>query len=166
MTTSKLRGNLLSFLPAAIWYTVIFQFSAQTGHRSSALSDGLAYRLMARFWPAFFLQAEAEGAAILETVTFFLRKGAHMAVYFILAGLLLWALRRWPGTWRRAAVVLLLCGALAGLAELPQTFVPGRNGQFRDVLIDLTGSVLLLLPWQKINRCPNQKKNRKSPFAL
>jgi len=128
-----------------MWYAVIFCFSAQTGQSSGALSDRLAYRLLQLVWPDFFLQTEAQCAAILSTITFCLRKAAHMTVYFILAALLLWAVRRWPSPRRLSAWVILLCAVLAGLDEFHQTFVPGRCGQFRDVLIDLAGVGCFLL---------------------
>lgn len=139
--------KLLRFVPAAVWYAVIFGFSAQTGQSSGALSDGMAHGLLERFWPAFFLRAEEEGAALFELLTVCLRKSAHMAVYFVLAGLLLWALRDAAGPGRRGAWTALLCAVLAGLDEFHQTFVPGRSGQVRDVLIDLAGAGCLLLLW-------------------
>lgn len=160
MTLHKFRDTLCPFLPAAVWYAVIFRFSAQTGNSSSALSDGLLNRLLEQFWPAFFLRSEAERTAIAEFLIFLLRKGAHMGVYFVLAGLLLWAVRRWPSPRRRVLTVLPLCAALAGLDEFHQTFVPGRNGQFRDVLIDLSGAVLLLLLWAVLRRLRARRKNR------
>ena len=152
MTVRKLWGRLSPFLPAAAWYAVIFRFSAQTGTSSSALSDGLLHRLLERFWPAFFLQSEAERAAMADFLTFLLRKGAHMGIYFILAALLLWAVRRQPSPRRRVLTVLPLCALLAGLDELHQTFVPGREGRLRDVLIDLAGAALFLLLWAAARR--------------
>lgn len=38
-----------------------------------------------------------------------------------------------------------LCAALAALDEYHQTMVPGRSGQVRDVLIDLSGAALALV---------------------
>jgi len=145
MQLMKLWRRGYPYLPAGIWYILIFSFSAQTGPNSSALSDRLAYWLLELVWPDFFLQTEAECAAILNTITFCLRKAAHMALYFILAALLLWAVRKWPDPQRLAAYVVLLCAVLASLDEFHQTFVPGRSGQFRDVLIDLAGVGFFLL---------------------
>ena len=134
------------YLPAGLWYGVIFLFSAQTGSSSGALSDRLAYRILRCIWPAFFHLEEAERTEILSVLTFCLRKSAHMAAYFLLAGLLMLAVRR-GRPWRRARAVLLLCAVLAGLDEFHQTFVSGRSGQLRDVFIDLAGAGCFLLLW-------------------
>lgn len=141
------RDKALSFLPAAVWYAVIFAFSAQSGEESGRLSSavvkgsiGLLGELGELFetdWDAFLL------------LTFLVRKAAHMSIYFILAALLfygLWraGLRPRPGM----AAAVGLCALLAGLDEFHQTFVPGRDGKLSDVLIDLSGGVCFLLFWQ------------------
>ncbi len=138
-----------------MWYTIIFCFSAQTGRNSGALSDSLAERLLRFVWPGFFLKTEAERAVIWSTVTFCLRKAAHMAAYFILTALLLWAVRKWPSPRRPVLWVVPACAVLAALDEFHQTFVPGRSGQLRDVLIDLTGAgcfLLLRALWRRLKR--------------
>lgn len=146
-------GKVYPFLPAGVWYAVIFWFSAQTGHSSGAMSDRLAGWLL-RWWrPSFFLQSAEKQAAVFETVTFCIRKGAHMGVYFILSGLLLAAVWRLVVSARgRAAAVFILCALLAGLDEFHQTFVSGRSGQLRDVLIDLAGCACFLLLWGAVSR--------------
>ena len=141
-------GKVYPFLPAGVWYAVIFWFSAQTGHSSGAMSDRLAGWLLGWWRPSFFLQSAEKQAAVFETVTFCIRKGAHMGVYFILSGLLLAAVWRLVVSARgRAAAVFILCALLAGLDEVHQTFVSGRSGQLRDVLIDLAGCACFLLLW-------------------
>ncbi len=140
------KAKILSFLPAAAWYAVIFAFSAQTGEESGRLSGAVARRSIGLLgelgeifetdWDAFLL------------LTFFVRKAAHMSIYFILAALLFYALwrsglRPRPGM----AAAVGLCALLAGLDEFHQTFVPGRDGKLSDVLIDLSGGVCFLLFW-------------------
>lgn len=145
-------GKVYPFLPAGVWYAVIFWFSAQTGHSSGAMSDRLAGWLLEWWRPSFFLQSAEERAAVFETVTFCIRKGAHMGVYFILSGLLLAAVwRLMVSARRRAAAVFILCALLAGLDEFHQTFVSGRSGQLRDVLIDLAGCACFLLLWGAVS---------------
>ena len=141
------RAKALSFLPAAVWYAVIFAFSAQTGEESGRLSSAVAHRgagllgeLGAIFetdWDAFLL------------LTFFLRKAAHMGIYFILTALLLYGLWRAGASPRlRSAFAAGLCAALAALDEFHQTFVPGRDGKLSDALIDLSGGICFLLLWR------------------
>lgn len=164
MSSPLFRRKILPFLPVALWYAVIFGFSAQNGESSGALSDSLAYRLLEQANPSFFQLGAMEQMSIMDLLTFCLRKAAHMGAYFILAGLLLWALRAWldsPG--RRAGAALLLTGLLAGLDEFHQTFVPGRSGQVRDVLIDLTGAGLMLLLWALGRRLLARRRAKKVP---
>lgn len=140
------RDKVLSFLPAAVWYAVIFAFSAQTGDESGRLSGAVVKgsigilgelgELFQTDWDAFLL------------LTFLVRKAAHMGIFFILTALLLYGLWRMglpPGA--RMAFSAGLCALLAGLDEFHQTFVPGRDGKLSDALIDLSGGLCFLLFW-------------------
>lgn len=73
-------------------------------------------------------------------VQFWLRKGAHVAVYGAL-GLALAAALGALGvsSARRWALALLVLALVAALDEWHQTSVPGRTGRALDVLVDLGG---------------------------
>lgn len=138
------REKALAFLPAAVWYAVIFAFSAQTGEESGRLSGALVERSIDWMgeWGKVF---QADWDAVLR-LSFLVRKAAHMGIYFILTGLLFfafWRLGTRPPL--AAAAPLTLCAALAALDEFHQTFVPGRDGKLPDVLVDLGGAVCFLL---------------------
>ena len=142
--------TLLLWLPAALWYRVIWGFSAQNAAVSGDLSDRLLWRLMARLSPAFAAGAFETQNAAVELLSFFERKAAHMFLYFVLI-LLLW-LALAPllrGRKRQAGLAAVLCALLAGLDEAHQYLVPGRSGQIADVWLDtagyLTGALLTLL---------------------
>lgn len=80
-----------------------------------------------------------------EPGDFVLRKLGHMIEYAILALLLSRALHAQgllPQRSRRSAAFLALLYAM--LDEYHQTFVPGREGSLRDVLIDALGVGLVL----------------------
>ncbi|MCM1441006.1 MAG: VanZ family protein, partial [Roseburia sp.] len=111
---------------------------------SSQLSDALALEL---FDLGLF---EMGTAGLMELVTFFLRKGAHMAVYFVLTALLVHALRGLSAPLKRGGAALGLCAALAALDELHQFFVPDRSCQLSDVLVDILGGGIFLLLWAVI----------------
>ena len=151
------RAKALSFLPAAAWYAVIFAFSAQTGEESGRLSGEVARRsigLLGELGEIF----ESDWDAFL-LLTFFLRKAAHMGIYFILTALLLYGLWRagfWPG--RRTVFAAGACALLAGLDEFHQTFVPGRDGKLSDALIDLSGGLCFLLFWWAASAFWKRKK--------
>lgn len=157
MTTRFQRAasprQLWRFLLPAGWYAVIFRFSAQTAAVSGELSDRLLYRLL-EAGSAMFHSLTAEGqTAVVEFLSFYERKAAHMFLYFVLLGLVLFALGPWlRSAPRRAAAALAICAVLSALDEFHQTFVPGRSGQVRDVLVDLAGGACFLLVWFLI-RC-------------
>ena len=139
------RAKAASVLPALAWYGVIWRFSGQTAAVSGSLSDRLLYRLMELWSPAFSAAPEAARAAVVELLSFFERKAAHMFLYFVLALLAYFAacclFRRFPA---RAGAAVALCALLASLDEYHQTLVPGRNGEVRDVLVDLCGAGIAL----------------------
>ena len=145
MSLKRLWTKVSPWLPAALWYAVIFCFSAQTGSESTELSDPLAHGLLEWRFP---LLSEEGRAAMMGLLSFLVRKAAHMFIYFVLTGFLVLALRRYIRTSARCAVAAAtLCAVLAALDEFHQTFVPGRSGLPRDVLIDLAGGCCFLILW-------------------
>ena len=77
------------------------------------------------------------------------KKGGHFLGYALLALLALRAVLDWQRPYL-AAVVIVLLFSLSD--EYHQTFIPGRNGTFVDVLIDMGGalSCLFLLYWRQL----------------
>lgn len=71
------------------------------------------------------------------------RKCMHASVYFILTLLLINALSVTFGYKRKYLIIAVVIAHLYALTdEYHQTFVIGRNGQYRDVLIDTCGSII------------------------
>ncbi len=122
------------WLPPVFWYRTVWGFSAQPASVSGALSDRLLYRFLLALSPGFAASSEAARLEAVELLSFLERKAAHMFLYFVLALLVLAALSLWIKR-RRAA---------AALDEYHQTFVPGRSGELRDVLVDLCGAAAAL----------------------
>ena len=142
----KTIQKCLLWIPALLWYRLIWNFSAQPASISGDLSDRLLWRLLALLSPAFSAGDVSVQNAAVELLSFFERKAAHMFLYFTLI-LLLWLalapLLRSKG--RQVLTAAALCTVLAALDEYHQAMVPGRSGQVRDVLIDLSGAALALL---------------------
>lgn len=158
MADKRVRRGIAALCAAAGWYCVIWRFSAQTGTSSGGLSDRLLGWLMSSFVPAWSGADAAMQADAIGTLSFFLRKGAHMTCYFILASLLLAAcvcfgVRKW----KRTGLVLTSCAALAGLDEYHQTFVPGRCGAVSDVGIDLLGAAIGMTVWLLLEWAAKEK---------
>ncbi len=129
---------------AIIWMCIIFAFSAQTKEESSVVSEGFSYRIVNTTGLLFHLNIDEEQLReIAGAIERFVRKGAHMTEYAILAILLYVWTHRWQMTRLRKSVEAAVIAILyAGSDEFHQLFVAGRAGRFSDVLIDSAGVVL------------------------
>lgn len=142
---------------ALVWMCVIFAFSAQNNEESSVVSEGLSYRMVHSTGFLFLLHLDEEQlrkiAASIET---FVRKGAHMTEYAILAILLFIWIGRWEiSVLHRSSIAVIVTALYACSDEFHQLFVPGRAGCIRDVMIDSAGALLglaLLLLFDRIIR--------------
>ena len=130
------KKRLWRFLPACVWYGVIWFFSSQTGAESQEVSDSVLGLV------GYDIQSHPF-AALSILLSFLVRKAAHMGVFFVLTGLLYWALKGMP-KWR-GWTALGLCAVLAALDECHQLFVPGRSGKWQDVCIDTLGGACFLV---------------------
>ena len=142
----KTFRNSMLCVPAALWYWVIWRFSAQSAAVSGDLSDRLLWKLLALVSPAFSRTDTDTQTAAVELLSFFERKAAHMFLYFVLI-LLIWLalLPLVRGKTRQISLAAVLCALLAGLDEYHQTLIPGRSGELRDVCVDLAGAALAVL---------------------
>jgi VanZ family protein len=87
-----------------------------------------------------------------------LKKASHMLEYAVLAALIWFALGK-----RAPLLVWSLAAAYAVSDEYHQSFVPGRQADPMDVLLDVTGAALavLLLRWRISRRCVSQQARRR-----
>lgn len=113
----------------------IWRFSAQDSSETMALSGGLAREVWQ--WLEGMVEKWGGGLSLLG-VEAVLRKLAHFGVFMLLGvgltGTFIWQ-RRVP-VWKVVILVGVVC---AGVDELHQSFVPGRNPAVFDVLIDTFG---------------------------
>lgn len=85
-------------------------------------------------------------------IVFVLRKIAHFSEYAILVALL-WRAARERATGDRALIAAYaLTVAYAGTDEFHQTFVSGRVGTWRDVVIDASGAAVAVLVIRHLTR--------------
>lgn len=121
------------WIPVILWMSLIFILSHQDATRSSQLSGGLMTAVMDALAGLF------KGISIQpETLHFILRKGAHFTAYLVLG--LLAAYAQEPKRRKEWLWTLIICIVYAVSDEYHQTFIPGRSGELRDVLIDSAGS--------------------------
>lgn len=124
------RVRMLLVILICIWIMVVFFFSQQNGESSG----GLSYKI------AKFIFKNEEVAKSMEV---YVRKLAHMFEYAVGGGLFCTLFMTYDlDFWKRNISVTTIVTVLAALDELHQHFVPGRNGVWYDVLIDVAGCIL------------------------
>ena len=116
------------------WMGMIFYLSHQPASQSSELSGTFVEML-------FIFMSFMPVSIDEEAVHFFIRKSAHFSAYFILGILVLHTLKLFF-TLRYSVILLAFIISLmyAITDEFHQTFIPGRSGELRDVLVDSAGS--------------------------
>lgn len=131
----------LSFLPAVAVMYVIFNFSAQNGTESGNLSYTVSHFIVET--GNELLQKNLEDWEIDEVagnIEYYVRKGAHMTIYFILAVTValpfyVYGLR---GFWLLLVAGIICVGFACG-DEYHQSFVEGRGPSIKDVGFDSIG---------------------------
>lgn len=128
---------------AIIWMCVIFFFSAQAKEESSAVSGGVSYRLVDVTGLLLHLNIDEEQIReIVNIIERFVRKGAHMAEFAVLAVLIYLWINRWQiARLQRACAAVGLAALYACSDEIHQLFVPGRAGRIFDVMVDSAGAL-------------------------
>lgn len=158
--------KIILYILLAVWMIFIYVMSAQHASKSSQVSGGIVYKLITVFFGKFDALSLEKQSEIVNTATFFVRKAAHLFEYFVLG--ILAALLALTYNFKRMVNFILAFGFCAIYAlsdEVHQYFVPGRACQFRDICIDVAGSlfaisiVLLIVSTKKCRRgeC-NEKK--------
>lgn len=131
----------LSFLPAILVMCMIFNFSAQDGDQSAALSTKVTQKVVAEINEHMEMGwDEAQQAHYVERMNYYVRKTAHVTEYFVLAvtvavPLYVYGVR---GIWL-LVFAGIICVGYAGLDEYHQSFTVGRTATIRDVGIDSIG---------------------------
>lgn len=131
----------LSFLPALLLMYMIYSFSSQPGDVSSSVSFKVSEKIVAGYsqvtqqnWDSWQINQKA------EEINLYVRKGAHMSEYFLLAVAVSFPLYVYG---IRGILLMLLAGLICvGYAcgdEYHQSFVAGRSPSPRDVGIDSIG---------------------------
>ena len=135
--------KILIWLPAIVMAMIIFGFSKQDGEESSGLSYKAADIILTVCDKAGIIDCnENNRESIIEAVQFPIRKAAHMTEYAILAFLLYKTFIHKQNPLIKSFIFTAL---YACSDEFHQLFISGRAGQIRDVCIDSTGALIMLL---------------------
>lgn len=128
--------KLVAILVTVSWMAVIFYLSHQPAAASRELSHSVLDSLVSI---VNLLPFPIEG----ESLHFFVRKSAHFVAYLILGMLLFHTMRLFAGVTFRSTFTAFFIAVLYAISdEVHQTFIPGRSGEVRDVLIDSAGALV------------------------
>ncbi len=146
-----MKGFVFYWLPVFLWAGMIFYSSSQPYENQDIkpfLNDNIpvqwagdVFGVVKFNYAGEEISVDALGEA--RFVEFFIRKGAHVSVYSILAILLIRALYRSYGRLLLSIGLSLLLSVLyAGSDEIHQGFTPNRSPHLEDVFLDVFGAII------------------------
>lgn len=148
-----LRG-MIKFILIVLCMLLIFSFSTDNSEESSSKSDGLIVKISEIFTGRKL--KENERNKYIDKYVVLVRKSAHFTIYLILGLLILSFIREFRVVDYRAVLLSVFLTFLYACSdEVHQLFVPGRSGEFLDILLDSVGALsgcLLYTLYYKIRR--------------
>jgi len=146
----------LTIILIIIWMTTIFIFSHQPSEESSNLSESFTTKILK------ILNLYPENQEQLDKIETVIRKLAHYFIYLI-GGILIYTHLNLYNTktGNKIAISQTIGSFYAISDEFHQTFVMGRSGEIRDVIIDSAGvitGILIITLIIKIRRKENNER--------
>ena len=163
MKKSPIALRIISLILLIGWMGLIFYLSHQNAGNSSNMSAGLIRRVLSVLIPE---TSGDELTNVIASLQFIVRKTAHLTLYLILG---VFALLHFS-TYNRLTLIakasssFVISVLYAVSDEYHQTYIQGRSGEIRDVIIDSVGAVigiLLSLLVYKIFKALKNKSARK-----
>ena len=125
-----------------VWMGVIFCFSNQEADLSTRMSDGFIERTIGSVYKLFDSNVTIEKLNYIKSkYSYSVRKMAHFTIYLIL-GLFVFNFIKEYSIRNIILLSVVICFLYACSDEIHQSFVIGRSCEFKDVLIDTTGSFI------------------------
>ena len=152
-TRPTISITLRNWAPVVSWAALIFVFS--TEQFSGTHTGGIVEAALRQVFPSLALTE-------VERIHALVRKLGHLSEYFILALLLMRALRAEmaaQSTLQPILLSILLTILYAGSDEFHQSFVPNRSASVADVMIDAAGGICGTLLSHLRNRRPKAPGN-------
>ncbi len=139
-TFKKLAPPFVTLIPLIMISVTIFGFSAQSGEKSTEVSNGVTVRILSLFMDTDSMPPE-ELETLVVSLRHKIRKTAHVLEYAAFGFFLSLHLSTWL---KKLPWLFSLAGsALYGFSdELHQYFVGARMMQLKDVGFDLFGAAL------------------------
>ena len=138
MKKKSSQKKILKWILVILWMALIFFLSHQGAEESGALSGGLLEKL---FIIIGFIEKILQYEFDREILHMLLRKTAHFTAYMILGILLIHALAEAKDLRKKLYLQALVIAVLYAITdEFHQSFISGRSGEIKDVLIDSSGA--------------------------
>ncbi len=177
---AKIVVSSLATFFLVVLYVLIFSFSEQDGETSGSLSHLISEKCVAilnnlsgKRWSEIFMESMVD---YFENP---IRKLAHFGEYAVMGVLLFCIWYPWIGFggfcekavrtirfWKRIPklfrIILPWVFASAAFDEIHQLFIPGRCGNFWDVLLDFSGGCFGVLCCVVVCNQINKRKNLKT----
>ena len=135
MKLNLIRGILILLLAGTFF--LIFGFSSQNATESSGISKKVSEALVEFTNKEKTIREKNKMVKFLEPR---IRKLAHFSIYTVVGFLLMSLCFTYKISINKKIVISLIIGFIYACSdELHQTFVMGRSGEARDVLIDTSG---------------------------
>lgn len=130
--------KIISIILLILWMGLIFYFSNQKGSVSES-SSNFIIDLLDSIFNIFNLEVKN-----IKNIAFFVRKLAHIFLYFNLYLFTYYVLYQF-NLKKRSLFSLIFCFLFAISDELHQVFIPNRSFGVIDILIDTIGSIFCSL---------------------
>ncbi len=143
--------KVMPWLMLVAWMGFIFIMSNTNGTRSSEQSQWVVDVLR-------FLGINLE-SFLAELATLIVRKLAHFTEYLILYFLFYKVIYMYFGKGKALLISLMFVFLFSCTDEFHQLFIPGRDGNFKDILIDTSGGMFGLIIICIINKIRDSNKS-------
>ena len=155
-----------------IWMVIIYMFSNMTGNESNNKSEGTINTVIEKtidktndIGITNKHPSEKKMKNLVNNLNYPLRKCMHASIYLILCLLVLNILKLFGlNSYKLCFITLFICFLYACIDEYHQTYILGRTGEFKDVLIDMIGSeigYLIYLLYISFKNLLNKTKTKK-----
>ena len=137
----------LAVIALIIWMVFIYSLSADTAPQSNAKSGRIVTAVVKILYPDFDEMSQDRQTEITDKISFAIRKLAHFTIYAVLGALSFLSFI----TYNKIPIkirylIILAVGLLCSASdEYHQTFIYGRSGEIRDIVIDFSGVLLAVI---------------------
>ncbi len=142
---NKIVFAIIAWIALVVWMGFIYSMSADSGTESSEKSNTVIDIVAEIFVPDYEEMSPEEQEEVRESLSFPIRKLAHITEYCILgvlASVAVWFTPKLEKTVFRLLLPFVIGVGYASFDEYHQSFVPGRGPAFTDVCIDSFGVIL------------------------